>query len=34
GKNVSSHGRTLKRVYQVYGCVVTSRDMVAHKDAS
>ncbi|OMO67078.1 Saccharopine dehydrogenase / Homospermidine synthase [Corchorus capsularis] len=34
GKNVSSHGRTSKRVYQVYGCVVTSRDMVEHKDAS
>ncbi|OMO86412.1 Saccharopine dehydrogenase / Homospermidine synthase [Corchorus olitorius] len=34
GKNVSSPGRTSKRVYQVYGCVVTSRDMVKHKDAS
>ncbi|KAK6147532.1 hypothetical protein DH2020_018444 [Rehmannia glutinosa] len=25
-------GRTSKRVYQVYGCVVTSEDMVEHKD--
>ncbi|KAL2250978.1 alpha-aminoadipic semialdehyde synthase [Sesamum indicum] len=27
-------GRTTKRVFQVYGCVVTSEDMVEHKDAS
>ncbi|KAK8503220.1 hypothetical protein V6N13_025979 [Hibiscus sabdariffa] len=29
GRNVTS-----KRVYQVYGCIVTSRDMVEHKDSS
>ncbi|GMJ07576.1 LYSINE-KETOGLUTARATE REDUCTASE/SACCHAROPINE DEHYDROGENASE, SACCHAROPINE DEHYDROGENASE [Hibiscus trionum] len=29
GRNVTS-----KRVYQVYGCIVTSRDMVEHKDPS
>ncbi|KAK4414933.1 Alpha-aminoadipic semialdehyde synthase, partial [Sesamum alatum] len=27
-------GRTTKRVFQVYGCVVTCEDMVEHKDAS
>ncbi|KAI3443496.1 hypothetical protein Pfo_000161 [Paulownia fortunei] len=27
-------GRTSKRVFQVYGCVVTSQDMVEHKDPS
>ncbi|KAL0346824.1 UNVERIFIED_CONTAM: Alpha-aminoadipic semialdehyde synthase [Sesamum calycinum] len=27
-------GQTTKRVFQVYGCVVTSEDMVEHKDAS
>ncbi|MBA0568185.1 hypothetical protein Golob_005694 [Gossypium lobatum] len=29
GRNVTS-----KRVFQVYGCIVTSRDMVSHKDPS
>ncbi|KAL2503389.1 lysine-ketoglutarate reductase/saccharopine dehydrogenase bifunctional enzyme [Forsythia ovata] len=27
-------GRTTKRVFQVYGCVVTCQDMVEHKDPS
>ncbi|XVF35223.1 hypothetical protein REPUB_Repub18cG0127000 [Reevesia pubescens] len=33
GRNLNST-RTSKRVFQVYGCVVTSRDMVEHKDPS
>ncbi|KAK6236637.1 Saccharopine dehydrogenase [Theobroma cacao] len=34
GRNLNSPVRTSKRVFQVYGCVVTSRDMVEHKDPS
>ncbi|XVF48812.1 hypothetical protein PTKIN_Ptkin03bG0218400 [Pterospermum kingtungense] len=34
GRNLNSPGRTSKRLFQVYGCVVTSRDMVEHKDPS
>ncbi|XP_022754742.1 alpha-aminoadipic semialdehyde synthase-like isoform X1 [Durio zibethinus] len=33
-RNLNSPARTSKRVFQVYGCVVTSRDMVEHKDPS
>ncbi|CAI9760967.1 unnamed protein product [Fraxinus pennsylvanica] len=33
-RNTTELGRTTKRVFQVYGCVVTSQDMVEHKDPS
>lgn len=34
GKDLSQRARTSKRVFQVYGCVVTSQDMVEHKDST
>jgi hypothetical protein len=30
--NLSKQSQSTKRVFQLYGCVVTSRDMVSHKD--
>ncbi|XP_022888117.1 alpha-aminoadipic semialdehyde synthase [Olea europaea var. sylvestris] len=33
-KDTTELGRATKRVFQVYGCVVTSQDMVEHKDPS
>lgn len=30
----SQPARKSKRVFQVYGCVVTSQDMVEHKDST
>ncbi|ESR66161.1 hypothetical protein CICLE_v10007313mg [Citrus x clementina] len=32
GKAKDQHGGASKRIFQVYGCVVTSEDMVEHKD--
>ncbi|EES05910.1 hypothetical protein BDA96_04G344300 [Sorghum bicolor] len=32
GRNLSKQSQSTKRVFQLYGCVVTSRDMVSHKD--
>ncbi|CAD6249220.1 unnamed protein product [Miscanthus lutarioriparius] len=31
-RNLSKQSQSTKRVFQLYGCVVTSRDMVSHKD--
>ncbi|XP_034577051.1 alpha-aminoadipic semialdehyde synthase isoform X2 [Setaria viridis] len=31
-RNLSKQSQSTKRVFQLYGCVVTSKDMVAHKD--
>ncbi|KAF8730179.1 hypothetical protein HU200_017151 [Digitaria exilis] len=31
-RNLSKQSQSTKRVFQVYGCVVTSRDMVSHND--
>ncbi|KAG7540562.1 Alanine dehydrogenase/pyridine nucleotide transhydrogenase N-terminal [Arabidopsis thaliana x Arabidopsis arenosa] len=33
-KGISQNGKSTKRVYQVYGCIITSQDMVEHKDPS
>ncbi|KAG8376285.1 hypothetical protein BUALT_Bualt09G0047300 [Buddleja alternifolia] len=33
-RDVTQVGKTSKRVFQVYGCVVTCQDMVEHKDPS
>nr|AAB96826.1 lysine-ketoglutarate reductase/saccharopine dehydrogenase bifunctional enzyme [Arabidopsis thaliana] len=33
-KGISQNGISTKRVYQVYGCIITSQDMVEHKDPS
>ncbi|XP_057967291.1 alpha-aminoadipic semialdehyde synthase isoform X2 [Malania oleifera] len=32
--DLTQHARRSKRVFQVYGCVVTSQDMVKHKDGT
>ncbi|CAH8274505.1 unnamed protein product [Arabidopsis lyrata] len=36
GKNqgISQNGKSTKRVYQLYGCIITSQDMVEHKNPS
>uniref|UniRef100_A0ACD5YPA7 Uncharacterized protein n=1 Tax=Avena sativa TaxID=4498 RepID=A0ACD5YPA7_AVESA len=34
GKSLSPHYRSSRRAFQLYGCVVTSRDMVSPKDPS
>ena len=31
-RNLSKQSQSTKRAFQLYGCVVTSRDMVSHKD--
>ncbi|VFQ88724.1 unnamed protein product [Cuscuta campestris] len=33
-KGITRHKASLNRVFQVYGCIITSKDMVAHKDAT
>ncbi|CAH8320965.1 unnamed protein product [Eruca vesicaria subsp. sativa] len=33
-KGISQNGKSTKRVHQVYGCIVTSQDMVEHQDPS
>ncbi|XP_024028450.1 alpha-aminoadipic semialdehyde synthase isoform X1 [Morus notabilis] len=33
-KDISQPARTSKRIFQVYGCVVSSRDMVENKDST
>jgi alpha-aminoadipic semialdehyde synthase len=30
--NLSKQSQTTKRTFQLYGCIVTSKDMVSHKD--
>ncbi|XP_048619279.1 alpha-aminoadipic semialdehyde synthase [Brassica napus] len=31
---ISQNGKSTKRVHQVYGCIITSQDMVEHQDPS
>ncbi|KAJ1281347.1 hypothetical protein BS78_04G299100 [Paspalum vaginatum] len=33
-RNLSKQSQSTKRIFQLYGCIVTSRDMVSHKDRS
>ncbi|ESQ53839.1 hypothetical protein EUTSA_v10024287mg [Eutrema salsugineum] len=33
-KGISQNGKSTKRVHQVYGCIITSQDMVEHQDPS
>ncbi|WZY86254.1 alpha-aminoadipic semialdehyde synthase-like [Brassica napus] len=33
-KGMSQNGKSTKRVHQVYGCIITSQDMVEHQDPS
>ncbi|KAJ0262862.1 LOR/SDH bifunctional enzyme [Hirschfeldia incana] len=33
-KGMNQNGKSTKRVHQVYGCIVTSQDMVEHQDPS
>ncbi|CAN8327160.1 unnamed protein product [Cochlearia groenlandica] len=33
-KGMSQNGKSTKRIHQVYGCIITSQDMVEHKDPS
>ncbi|KAL0891443.1 hypothetical protein Bca101_015426 [Brassica carinata] len=33
-KGFSKNGKSTKRVHQVYGCIITSQDMVEHQDPS
>ncbi|CAN7015627.1 unnamed protein product [Brassica rapa subsp. trilocularis] len=33
-KEISQNGKSTKRVHQVYGCIITSQDMVEHQDPS
>ncbi|KAF3531512.1 hypothetical protein DY000_02036704 [Brassica cretica] len=33
-KGVSQNGKSTKRVHHVYGCIITSQDMVEHQDPS
>ncbi|XP_010451067.1 PREDICTED: alpha-aminoadipic semialdehyde synthase-like [Camelina sativa] len=33
-KGICQNRKSTKRVYQVYGCIITSQDMVEHKDPS
>ncbi|KAL1219562.1 Alpha-aminoadipic semialdehyde synthase [Cardamine amara subsp. amara] len=34
GKGISQNGKSTKRVYQVYGCIITSQDIVEHQNPS